>query len=144
MLPALCGSARTTACRQIQPGTETPTELLGWGSVKGSLTQGRWQMWEGSCPFSDHGTCGGVHLSQWPFKAWVHGTKVGWNMELPVHHPGCSMRNMQSRIIILCSSFQPFLGVCWIHFSAWLWFTDLWILLQNISTYISSPTKAFG
>lgn len=50
MLPAPCGSARTTACRQILTGTETPTELLGSGSVKGSLTQGPRQMWEGSCP----------------------------------------------------------------------------------------------
>lgn len=129
------------------PGTETPAELLGSGRVKGSLTQGPRQMWEGSCPVSDHSTCGWVHLSQWPFKAWGHGTKVGWHMEMPVHHPGSrSLKNMLSRIVTLSSSFQPCLGVCWALVSPFLCLMMVYRALNPTSEYFCLyfiPNKSF-
>ena len=141
MLPVRWGSARTTACRQIRTRTETPTELLVSGSVKASLPRGSRHMWERSCQVSNHGTCSWDHLSQWPFKAWGHGTQLGWNIG-DARSPARQwpLKNMLSRII-LYSSLRAFLRVC-----LFLCLTTAYTALKATSKYFSLyfiPTENF-
>lgn len=113
------------------PGHRHP-QLLGFGNVKASSSQGARQIWAKSCQVSDHGTWGWDHLLQWPLKTWGQGTKLGWDTgdaSSPARQQ--PLTNMLSRIIQFPHS-SPFLGFAehgLMYLSAWLLLMELGKLL---------------